>query len=404
MKKGLCVIFSVILSISLSGCWSRREPKTLALTNSSIYDLCDEGYKITVEVINPAALGGPQESGSGKNPNITVTSTGVSIPEAIRNASESLERTIFAGHHKVRFFTEKFAEDNMVFLMDYLLRDHLTDESPLVVVIRHDKPELIYSSMLGLSETVGDYITSISKTQPSLSSTSVFVKNIDFIRDYYDHGKQPVSGLVDIIECEFKPSNNTITNYGGANQSSDSNYRIVYRGLAAFKDESLVGYMDEIETRSYNLITNNVKNALVSFPSEDGQTVVIVTRSRADIKVKVEGDTAVIDVGLNTDLSLIQQSGISDISESGPLKRAEATFNQHLTDNITAAIEKAQKEFESDIFGFGQAMHRQHPKKWREIKENWDDYFAKAAVNVSVKSAINRSGEIKQPFRLEAEE
>ncbi len=90
MKKGICVILCVAALLSLPGCWSRREPKTLALVNSVIYDLDDSGgYEVTVEIINPSAESGIRDSGSGKNPNITVTSRGESLPEAIRNSAAS---------------------------------------------------------------------------------------------------------------------------------------------------------------------------------------------------------------------------------------------------------------------------------------------------------------------------
>jgi len=114
MKKGLYIILGVIVAVVLSGCWSRKEPKTLALVNSVIYDLGDDGgYQVTIEVINPSAGSGIKDGGNGKSPNITAMSKGSSVPEAIRNVSESLEKEIFGGHNKVRFFTERFAKKDI---------------------------------------------------------------------------------------------------------------------------------------------------------------------------------------------------------------------------------------------------------------------------------------------------
>lgn len=403
MKKGLCIILCGMLSMLLSGCWSRKEPKTLALVNSIIYDLSDNGgYEVTAEVINPAAQGSVKDGGSGKSPNITLTSIGSSFPEAVRNVSESLERTVFGGHNKVRFFTEKLAQKDITSIMDYVLRDRLTDENPLMVVIKHAEPELVYSSMLGLSETVGDYIESMSETQPATMSKSVFVKTLDFIKDYYNEGKQPIAGVVDLVECESKPSNNTVTDTG-AQIDSNKKYRIIYKGLAAFKDKKLAGYMDEIEARAYNFVTGNVESAVISIVFENSETVVIVYDPKAKIKTEIQDDQVTVHVEIKTRMSIIQESGTLDISKMGPLKTVEAAFNQQMAKEISAAIEKAQTDFQSDIFGFGIAMHKQHPKEWKEIKENWDAYFAKATVNVSVESTADRTGGIKQPFSLEVE-
>ena len=408
MKKIICAMLCIFISITLSGCWSRKEPKILALVNSAIYDLSDTGgYKVTIEVINPSAQGGVQDGGSGKSPNITATGKGSSIPEAIRNVSESIDKVIFGGHNKVRFFSERFARKDMTVVMDYLLRDHLTDERPLMVVIRADDPKRVYSCMIGLSETVGDYLESIAKTQPDITSQSVFVTTLDFIKDYYEDGKQPVAGVIELVECDSKPSNNTVVDANNAQGSqnspdgSDKQYRIVYKGLAAFQDNKLVGYMDEIEARAYNFITDNIQRAVISIPSENDQTVVVVNRSKAAIKTEIKKDRVIVDVQIKISMSIIQENGILDISKAEALKTVEADFNKQMAEEIIAAVQKAQAEFQSDIFGFGVAMHKQHPEKWKEIKEDWDDYFAKAAINVSVESTVNRSGEIKQPFRLE---
>ncbi len=402
MKKGLYIILITMLSLSLSGCWSRQEPKTLALINSVIYDFIDTGgYQVTVEVINPSSQDGGKES--GKSSSIIVINKGPSLPEAIRNVSESLDRTIFGGHNKVRFFTEKFAKRDITSIMDYLLRDRLTDENPLMVIIKHDDPGQIYSSMLGLSETVGDYVDGLSETQPSTTSKAVFVKTLDFIKDYYEKGKQPVAGVVELVESSPQPSDNAGADARNSEGGSDKKYKAVYTGLAAFKDTKLVGYMDESETRAYNFITNNIERAIISLVSGKSETVAIVQDSKAEIKTEIENGQITINVHVKNHMAIIQASGAVDISKIEPLKTVEADFNQQIAKEINAAIQKAQHEFQSDIFGFGVFVHRNHPEEWKEIKENWDDYFAKAVINVSVESIANRSGAIKQPFSWELE-
>jgi spore germination protein KC len=99
-------------------------------------------------------------------------------------------------------------------------------------------------------------------------------------------------------------------------------------------------------------------------------------------------------------MSIIQESGLLDISKMELAKQVEDGFNQQLEQEIIASIEKAQQEFKSDIFGFGQNVHAQHPQKWREIEENWDDYFSEASISVTVESSADRSGQLKKPFKI----
>jgi hypothetical protein len=134
------MVLCLLIFILPSGCWSRKEPKTLALVNSALYDLGDTGgFEVTIEVLNPAAEGAIKGGGNGKSPNITAISEGDSVPEAVRNVSESLERTIFGGHNKVRFFSERFAKTDMILHYGLFADRSLTDENPLMVVIRSEE-------------------------------------------------------------------------------------------------------------------------------------------------------------------------------------------------------------------------------------------------------------------------
>ena len=405
MKKIICFILCTAMILTLPGCWSRKEPKTLAIVNSAIYDYKEgEGYQIITELMNPSAMGGANVGdGSGKSPNITAISVGPSIPEALRNASESIERALFGGNNKVRFFSERFAKRDMAPLLDYLLRDFLTDENPLMVVIKGNDPQKVYSCKLGLSSTVGSYIDSLSETQPDVLATSVFVDTLDFIKDYYDEEIQPVAGVAQLVECEAKGSGNQGSTQGGqgSQNGSEKEYRILYEGLAAFKDNKLIGYLNALEARAYNIITNNLHTTPISIPSGNDYSVVSIKGSKAELKTTVEGDQFTIDIQVKVNSSLIQEGGSIDISKQEPLKTVEERLNKLLSAQIEATVQKVQTEFQSDIFGFGKAVHAQHPEKWKEIKENWDDYFSKAAVKISVESSVNRTGQIKQPFSME---
>jgi spore germination protein KC len=405
-KKLICVLLCIMMIMTLSGCWSKKEPKTLAIVNSIIYDISDDGtYHTTAEIMNPSAAGGAKEgSGNGKSPAIIVVSEGMSAPEAVRNLSESSERRIFGGHNNVRFFSERLAKKDIVSIIDYLLRDNLTDETPLMVVIKGEDPEQIYSCTVGLSDMVGDYIDSLSKSQPKATSKSVFVTTLDFIKDYYNDGKQPVAGVAELAECETKPSGNTETgsqNPQGSQSNSGKTYKIKYDGLAAFKNNKLVGYMDGVEARAYNFVTNNIKTAFVSIPSGEDVTVVMIRTSKSNIKTTVENGQATIDVRIKIGIDVIQENGLIDVSKIEPLKIVEENFDKQMGKEIATSIKKAQQEFQSDIFGFGSVIHIQHPETWKEIKRSWDDYFSKASIYVTVESSADRSGNIKEPFKME---
>ena len=98
------------------------------------------------------------------------------------------------------------------------------------------------------------------------------------------------------------------------------------------------------------------------------------------------------------------ETGEIEINDPKEIKKLEEAFNEKLKKDVEGAIKKAQQEFESDIFGFGEFVHDQHPKEWRDMKKDWDEKFKEAEISVSVESRIRRYGEIKRPFRYEEED
>ncbi len=91
-----------------------------------------------------------------------------------------------------------------------------------------------------------------------------------------------------------------------------------------------------------------------------------------------------------------------DVTDFENLKALEDRFNKQIRDEVLRAIKKAQTEFKSDIFGFGNAMHADRPGEWKKFRANWDESFSDADINIRIQSSINRSGLIKKTIKNRA--
>jgi len=398
MRKKLILILECILILALlTGCWSRNEPKNMAMINSVLYNITDNGNsQVMVEIMHPTAETGGKGNGSENVSALTLISEGQTMPEAIRNESKIIDKELFGGLNQARLFSEKLCNKGLGPVLDYLSRDHLTDETPLMVVVQDDDPKRIYTCMTGLSDMVGNYLSSLSETQKKSTCEAVFVTCLQFIKDYYTDGKQPVMGLVKIVASDnYSPEKNqTSTN------ESEELY-IKYEGLAAFKGDKLVGYLNGIETRDYNIITNNYSIAFIPILRGNDSITFKNLKSNSRIKINVHDEQVEIDVNIKAVLSIIQGYSSIDISKKEGIKKVEQAFNNHLESEIAKTIEKTQREFKSDIFGFGCFFHAQQPQEWKKIKDNWDDVFTKATISVTVESSVIMEGEIKIPFTME---
>lgn len=419
IKRTLAILLLSALLLC-TGCWSKMEPKELALIHSIIYDITDDGQiKITAEIMDPSGISGASGTTGGAgggqhSPALTVEATGQSAREALAHLAFNVEKNIFGGHNKARFFTEAFAKRDMASLLDFFLRDHLTDETPLMIVIKDKMPENIHFARSGLADMVGDYFEDLSEMQRLHTSKSVFVTTLEFLKDYLTDGKQPVAGVAKMEAHQGQPQ--TDSESGGEGQNSggeesqntdnggeSSGKMILYEGLAAFKEGKLVGYMDGEEARAYNILINDLGVSYASLPSGDGVTTMLISDSSADIKTRAEGEEVKVNVKIKMSLRMIEQGGDIDVTQSQWLSLIEHRFNKQMEEEISAAIQKAQIEFDSDIFGFGRHMHRQHPEEWKRLKADWDTHFSSAAVNVTVESTVIRTGQLKQPVKWSKE-
>jgi spore germination protein KC len=67
-------------------------------------------------------------------------------------------------------------------------------------------------------------------------------------------------------------------------------------------------------------------------------------------------------------------------------------------------IARVQKKYDSDIFGFGEVLHKKKPKVWRKIKHRWDEAFANAEFTVKTDFEVERAGMTGPPLQLKESE
>ena len=169
-------------------------------------------------------------------------------------------------------------------------------------------------------------------------------------------------------------------------------------GAAVFKDRMLVGWLDEAETRGYNWVRGRVKGSVLTIedPKEDGQYMTIaILGADSSIEVEMKDDRPVAKVRIQAEANFGETQHMVGRTEDSNLlaKAIIRRFAEAIRQEVHQAIDKAQEEYGSDIFGFGQAIHRKYPKVWKNLRSNWnDDGFKKLNVTVEVKTKIRQIG------------
>ncbi|WP_071532919.1 Ger(x)C family spore germination protein [Saccharococcus caldoxylosilyticus] len=182
----------------------------------------------------------------------------------------------------------------------------------------------------------------------------------------------------------------------------DTPVRLNLNGTAVFRDDKLVGWLNDSETKGYNYATGRVKNTVgnIACPNHQGNMAIEVMRTDAKIKGKVKNGRPIVDIYIELEANIGEVECDIDLMNLSTFTKLKRMLNKQSEELIDMAVDKA-KEFRSDIFGFGNAIHRSDPKGWAQVKHHWRDRFPDTKVNVHVRTKWQRTGTITESFQKE---
>jgi spore germination protein KC len=171
-------------------------------------------------------------------------------------------------------------------------------------------------------------------------------------------------------------------------------------GIAVFKGDKLVGWMDEVETRGLLWLRNEIKTGVITIkiPEEKGggNISMEIVRGETSIVPILKQRELKLDVDVVTELSVIENDSKLNLMETKVTEEIQTYAEEEVSKRIEMIVEKAQKEYRSDIFGFGQSVYKKYPKEWNtHYKENWENEFAQTKVKIHSKAFVRRIGLIK---------
>lgn len=76
------------------------------------------------------------------------------------------------------------------------------------------------------------------------------------------------------------------------------------------------------------------------------------------------------------------------------------SLNKQITQVVRNDIEESLAEAQhlnSDIFGFGNLIHRKMPHEWKKIENQWDEIFPRLVIEIEIEAHLRRSGLIFKP-------
>ncbi|MGA3600562.1 Ger(x)C family spore germination protein [Lysinibacillus agricola] len=383
MKR--CMIVLLILSPILTGCWDKRELNELGITLAIGIDKVEDEYQVTAQVVVPSEI--PTKTSTGRSPVILFKEKGETVYEALRKITKTSPRKIYPGHLRMLVLGEDLAEEGIAKSLDFLSRDWELRSDFFVAIAKDGTAEEVLNVRTTIESIPANKMFNSLQTSEEYWAATNGIKLDEFIASLTSDGKEAV--LTGILVTGDQEIGSTKQNVESINPPA----RIVYDELAVFKKDKLVGWLTERESRGYNGIVNEVQNSVtaISCPKEGKATIEII-KVDSKMKGKIKKGKPEVDVNIKVKGNVGEVECQINLNELDTIVELAKITEKQMEETINLSIETLQKQYKSDIFGFGEAIHRSNPKEWKKMKAQWDEEFAEMTANVKVDVELKHTG------------
>lgn len=394
MKKLTIIGLIFIFVLSNAGCWSRKETETLAIVSAIGIDRVDIGgkkmYRLTQNIVLPRQLGmglGKGGSSGETQPRLSwvVSSLGESIEEAGRNLTIRVPRTMFLAHSRIIIFGETISREGLAEALDFLTRYKEVRERSLVLVTRGEAAK----ALLVKPEMERELSYETARIEDFGSTQNPKVGKIT-LKDFSERVITPgIDAWAPIFEVMVPPEK--------PKPKGSPEQTVSIKGIAMFKTNQLVGWLEEPASQAVMLITNQAKHGGISVNIDKDSTITCLFRNpHAKITAKISGNSINVTIQLKLDLDVVESSPFPITTQEG-IKKVEEGINRELEAQIRTVLKKSQT-VGSDILGIGREVEKTKHLYWHQIQDRWGQIYPQISFQVKVESKLSRTGMRNKAF------
>lgn len=400
--RKLLVVLLMIQVLFLAGCWSSREINTLGINIAMGIDKSEIGYLLTMQIINPRAMAA-SKSLTMESPVTLYSEEGKDLEEIMKRLSTKTGRTVYNSHLRIVVINEDIAKEGIKDILDYFARYYQFRLDFNFVVARGATAKKVLSILQPLGLIPGIKLYDSLKESEQIWAPTKSTRIIELVNDIVADGKNPVLTGVEVtqeLSDNKMPTNSTDSLHG----SGVAN-RTKYFGLGAFRRDRLAGWLDEDESKGYNYITGNIRSTVGYAKYGDKVKITFeVVNAKSTVNASFVNGKLSIDVEIKDVQNVSAVEGEFDVSKEENEVILNKIAEERIKEFCEKTLYKTQNELKTDIFGFGEVIHRKYPKLWEKIKGNWNNEFVRLPVNITVKAETKQLGQITKPFFMKEQE
>jgi spore germination protein KC len=364
----------------LLGCWDSVETEKLGVVTSIGVELSDNNnIKVTIQQLSHKSqtAGNQSPGGVSQKPFYVNSEVAPTITEAIQKISSNQHQKIYFGHTKVIILDEELVNSKGIqFIIDFYERIPEMTPKTWLLISKNGQLDKILNTNTGLNLDTGSIIEETISNEKDNSYLTV--NNLkDFIEMLTASGGEAYTSGINIL-----PKDST-------SKTSDEKFTI--KDTAVFKNDKLIGWLKNEESRGLSLANGNVKGGFMSVPFEDNTISLKILKVNSKIYPVMTNEKMQINLNLDV-LSNISESHVkSNFLNKDTIGKIEQLENEKIKKEINSALDRS-KNLNSDVFQLGSYFNMSYPDLWKKNKNNWNSYYPNVQVNIHVNTTIKNIG------------
>lgn len=372
MKK---IILSLILLLTLSGCWNYNELNEFSIVSGVAIDKSGDEYEMSVLISN-SPKSNSSDSNSSESQVVVYSGKGQSIFSALKQIGLISPSELYFGSFSVLVISEEVAKDGINNAIDFFVRYPSARKNFYVVLSKDSKAKDTLKIMSPLSSFPSQQITDNVKTTTELQGIISSTNFNDLLSTILSDGTELSINCIEIIgDIEEGSSKENI-------ESSEPKTYTKLGNIGIFKDDKLVDWANREESLGINIINGETKEMFLDIEYKDGYVVIDSTSFSSDVSVELKNEEPKVNIGLSGEARIIEVEGDIDLKDSKVIEEIQKKTNKKIKKRVQEAIDLAIKH-KTDIFGFGQMFYQKYPKYFNKEKENWNKNLDKLEININ---------------------
>lgn len=407
----LRVTILLVLAVAAGGCWDRVEVNDLALITGVALDKeGPDSIKMTVSVAVPANISPPGSpaGGAGAPANTTKAGVGRTVTEVLARIQEKTSRRLYWAHTAVILIGEELARDGVGPVLDFFSRQRQPRLQTIIGVVPGKAADMLATSA-PVEKNVPGALAELSNLR-----TGPQTKMLHFLETLVGDGIEPHTARMSVVragapqpETLGKGSGGSGDSQGGGGAAAsdpdpEGPLQLAMTGAAIFKGDRLVGYLDDQDTRGLMWLRNQLIDAVITVTlGEPGQWVGFqLISSSTQMTPRFEGERIIMGVKVDAMADITDNAAGIDARDVEVIAMLQEELAETIAVRIQDTVHRVQREFGSDVFGFGDAIRRMEPARWQHLRDRWDDVFPTVELDMTVKVSVRETGLSSRPLAV----